>query len=92
MSDLVDATAIEEIVGAKRHPTRHQGRAVSCEETVYVLHSQECLNSGIDLVRCPFSLALDNGIDLDEWQEDMPVTLAIVGAFNRTRLVPEPSS
>ena len=59
MSKLVPASKIEGIVGARRHPTNHQGRAVSAEQTVYVLHSKECLDSGIDLRRCPFSVAMD---------------------------------
>lgn len=62
MTDLVPAADIERIVGAKRHPTKHIARAVNAETTVYILHSRECLGSGIDLRECEFSLALDNGI------------------------------
>jgi hypothetical protein len=52
---------------------------VSAEETVYVLHSQECKDSGIDLRDCEFSIALDRGIPLDRWEhhQDMPVVLSI---------------
>jgi hypothetical protein len=32
------------------------------EQTVYILHSRECLTSGIDLRDCRFSLALDRQI------------------------------
>ena len=81
MSELVPPTEIEGIVGARRHPTDHIGRAVSSEQTVYILHSKECVDSGIDLRRCPFSIALDRGIDLDgAWngREDEPVTLGII--------------
>jgi len=84
MSDLVPADRIEAIVGAVRHPTDHIGRAVSAEETVYILHSQECRDSGVDLRECPYSLALDFGIDLGGWVEDAPVRLAFVD----DRLVP----
>lgn len=79
MSDLVPPEVIESIVGTKRHATRHIGRAVSEEETVYVLHSQECKDSGIDLRDCPFSFALDEGIDLDIWDgyQDRAVGLRI---------------
>lgn len=86
MSDLVPATDIEQIVGAPRHTTMHIGRAVSSEETVYILHSQECRDSGIDLRECPLSIALDLGIELPSWTgyEDRPVALGVI----HERLVP----
>ena len=70
MTDLVDPDEIERIVGARRHPIHHLARAVSSEQTVYILHSQRCKDSGIDLRACDFSLALDNGIREHEWVED----------------------
>ena len=86
MSDIVPAEDIEWIVGHARHATRHIGRAVSAEQMVYVLHSHECKNSGIDLRDCRFSLALDAGIRDTEWDgfEDRAVALAII----HDRLVP----
>ena len=86
MSDLVDPTEIEQIVGAKRHPLRHIGRAVSEEETVYILHSGRCKASGNDLRGCPYSRALDMGIALDVWDEweDRPVVLGL----DRPGLIP----
>ncbi len=41
------ADQIEQIVGIRRHSQAHFGRAVSAERTVYILHSQRCLDSGI---------------------------------------------
>jgi hypothetical protein len=86
MTNLVPADQIEQIVGARRHAHQHLGRAVSAEETVYVLHSEKCRDSGIDLRECEWSLALDRGIDLAEWAgyEDRAVVLA----FRRQRLFP----
>ena len=86
MSDLVSPDEIERIVGAERHATMHIGRAISSEQTVYILHSQQCKDSGIDLRDCDLSLALDNGIDLAQWggYEDRPVALGII----HDRLVP----
>lgn len=80
VADLVDPDEIEQIVGARRHPHQHLGRAVSAEQTVYVLHSQRCKDSGIDLRECEWSWALDNGIDLADWKgyEDRAVVLAII--------------
>jgi hypothetical protein len=78
MSDLVAADRIEKIVGASRHPTDHIGRAVSSERTVYILHSHECRDSGIDLRECRYSLALDRGIGLSEWKEDAATRLEII--------------
>ena len=79
MSRLEAADKIENIVGALRHPTQHVARAVSAEQRVYVLHSEQCISSGIDLRKCAYSLALDEGIDLGEWEgsEDQPVVIAI---------------
>jgi hypothetical protein len=90
MTDLVPAENIERIVGTLRHPTLHYGHASSSEQTVYILHSQECLDSGIDLRDCAFSVALDEGIDVGyngaPWTdfEDVPVPLTIW----RGRLIP----
>lgn len=68
MTDLVDPEEIERIVGVQRHPTLHYARAVQVMDRVYILHSQECRDSGIDLRDCPYSRALDNGItDRQPW-------------------------
>lgn len=91
MSRLEAADKIEGIVGAKRHPTDHLGRAVSAEQRVYVLHSAECLASGIDLRECEYSLALDRGIEhaipWSGWRrvQDRPVRVQVFRSF----LVPE---
>lgn len=86
MSEIVPADRIEQIVGARRHEHQHLGRADSTAETVYVLHSQRCKDSGIDLRDCEFSQALDRGIDPFMWENrmDRPVVLAIF----RERLFP----
>ncbi|MGB2791312.1 MAG: hypothetical protein WBC29_02050 [Candidatus Moraniibacteriota bacterium] len=80
MTELVDPTEIELIVGAPRHPDQHIGRAVSDEETVYILHSQRCKDSTEDLRLCPYSKALDQGIDVEDWAGyvDRPVFLVIL--------------
>lgn len=91
MTQRVPADRIEEIVGAKRHATDHYGRAISAEQTVYILHSQACKDSTPDLRDCPFSLALDQGIERTYpwtgWQrvQDQPVRLEI----SRGYLMPE---
>jgi hypothetical protein len=77
MSKKVDSDKIEDIVGAKRHARAHWARAVSEEQTVYVLHSYRCLEDNEDLRDCEYSLALDNGIDVDAWPEDTPVVVKI---------------
>lgn len=86
MSDLVAPEEIERIVGAERHATMHIGRADSATQTVYILHSQECKGSGVDLRDCHLSVALDRGIEQPSWDgyEDRPVALGII----RDRLVP----
>jgi len=87
VSDLVPPEDIERIVGIPRHPWRHYARAVSADQTVYILHilhSHECRDSTPDLRDCPFSLALDRGIDVPRWPKDEPVYVRIVDG----RLVP----
>lgn len=79
MVKLVDSDKIEAIVGVKRHPTQHWARAVSEEEKIYILHSRDCLDSGRDLTQCPYSLALDRGIDADDWTLGSPVQVIIAG-------------
>ena len=91
MSDLVPADRIETIVGARRHLIDHIGRAVSAEDTVYILHSHACKDSGIDLRDCAFSLALDDGIDPDEWEQDVATALAITDDGRLVPCDPDPS-
>lgn len=83
-------TIIEDIVGIKRHPTRHYARAISDRRKVYILHSQTCIINSRDLRYCPFSLALDLGIDdvFDQWRDvqDRPVIVGIQNGY----LVPDP--
>lgn len=86
MSDLVSPAIIEGIVGVKRHATEHWGRAVSDSQTVYILHSLACKDSGIDLRRCDYSVALDDGIEPSRWVEDAPVRLRIEDG----ELLPDP--
>lgn len=87
MSDRVPADQIEQIVGIERHPTRHYARAASAEQTVYILHSEECRRTYDDLRNCPWSVALDRGIDEYDWsdREDRPVLVRVRDG----RLVPD---
>lgn len=85
MSDLVPTEEIELKVGATRHPALHIARAVSAEQKVYILHSRECLEGGIDLRECPFSLALDNGIESEDWVEDCALYVVVEDGFLRPR-------
>lgn len=78
MSRLEPSDRIEDIVGMSRHPDQHIARAVSAEQRVYILHSHECVDSGRDLRLCPYSLALDRGIDPEWWTEDEPLFVHVV--------------
>ncbi len=76
------ADDIEQIVGAPRARNLHLGRAVSEDQRVYILHSQQCIDSGRDVRECTFSRAMDNGIDVDYWWlgcEDIAVVLGVRG-------------
>ena len=80
----VPADQIESVVGVARHPKMHFGRAVSAEQKVYILHSQECRdhrdNLRDDLRECGFSIALERGIDMESWagHEDVAVALGVL--------------
>ena len=88
MSQLVPAEEIEGIVGVTRHATQHWGRAVSAEQTVYILHSQECLDDPEwGLQDCPYSRALDQGIDTADWDLDEPVPVIIRNGSHQDWLV-----
>lgn len=87
MTQHVPADQIERIVGRTRPVQDHYARAVSAEQTVYILHSRECLASFADLRDCPWSLALDRGIDISEWVEDAPLAVRVRDG----RLVPSPA-
>lgn len=82
MTKLVDPSRIESIVGVSRRQIDHVARCVSSEKQVYILHSQRCLNTGRDLRECPFSRALDTGLD-PAWKDhlDRPVCVAIKDGF-----------
>jgi hypothetical protein len=88
MSERVDSTKIEAIVGVERHSVNHIARADSDEEMVYILHSQRCLDQEaaglLDLRDCSYSLALDEGIDPGDWVFDTPVRVMV----SYGRLVP----
>lgn len=88
MTELVPFDRIEQIVGATRHATLHFGRAVSVEERFYILHSEECLDTRINLLDCPFSVALSfYGVNPDEFAGDTAVVLE-VGDGGHLREVP----
>ena len=84
MTNLVDPSHIERIVGARRRLSTHVGRLVTAEDTVYILHSTDCLTEHPDLRDCPYSRALDLSLG-EHWRapdlwaacRDEPVTLAI---------------
>lgn len=77
MSDLVPADEIEAIVGVSRHQSQHYARLVSAEQKVYVLHSRGCLDDEVDLRDCPYSLAIDTGINVGHWVEDVPIRVTV---------------
>ena len=88
MTDLVKSEDIEAYVGVKRNSQDvHYGRAVSATGHWFILHSQKCIDSGIDLRDCEYSLALDRKVNLEAWLDrlDMPVVLRIWNG----RLIPD---
>lgn len=81
--ELVDPATIEEIVGVQRDVHNHWGRAVSKDQTVYILHSKSCVDSGKDLRYCYYSKALAEGIRIQDWSAalDRPVKIGLEGGL-----------
>jgi hypothetical protein len=78
VSELADPKRIESIVGVKRASV-HVARIVTTEERLYILHTHACVAKRPDLRECPFSLALDKGIDPEVWigHYDVPICITI---------------
>lgn len=78
MSELADPKRIEAVVGVKRASV-HVARIVTTEERLYILHSHACVVQRRDLRECPYSLALDKGIDPEVWvgHHDVPICITI---------------
>lgn len=81
MSKRVRASTAIRKVGAPRHPFLHLGRAISAEQTVYILHPTSCLAVHSDLRTCPYSRALDRGINVLDWTEDQTVVLDLADGW-----------
>lgn len=81
MTDLVDPTQIESIVGTHRRDFDHVANMVTGDEKVYILHSKMCVTLRPDLRECPFSRALDRGVIESAWDgfKDMPVVVGFIG-------------
>lgn len=81
MTERLSADYAEEIVGMKRSPTYHYGRASM--GTMYLLHSGRCVND--DTVEtCVYNRALAAGADDESFLSEFPVRLAV----NEGRLRP----
>lgn len=86
MTDLVPNA--EAVVGVPRHETDHYARAVTSEQTVYILHSRECLGIFDDLRDCPFSKALDRGIRNEDWRRHEDQAVRVWVSASTLRLIP----
>jgi len=83
MTELVDPSKIEELVGVNRHAEWHYVRAVDDEQIVYILHSQECVDSTPDLRDCPYSQALDHGLPAGwDFYLDRPVRAVLEPSYS----------
>lgn len=87
MSELVDPTQVATIFGIERHETDHYGHAITDTEEVFILHSAECRATTPDLRDCPYSVALDRGIEhplpWTGWRRvlDTPIRLEIAHGY-----------
>lgn len=64
-------------VGAERSQVLHWGRGSEKDQTFYILHSIDCIESGIDLTTCPYSVALDNTDTISVFEPDFIYLLEI---------------
>lgn len=83
----IDPGDIERIVGAPRASRVHIGHAITAESMLYVMHSQECLDSGIVHTDCIYAQALDREINPEAWIgfANQPVVLRVWDG----RLIPD---
>jgi hypothetical protein len=77
VTTLVDPSEIERIVGRKRSNLLHYARLISEDGMFYIMHSLQCVEFEKDLRECPYSLALDEGVDPEVWRGwiDKPAVL-----------------
>lgn len=87
MVSVVPADEIETIVGTRRKAQQHIARASSQDEQIYVLHSALCVKRR-EITECAYTQALDNGINMEVWEDhqDEPVEVMV----SNGRLVPVP--
>ena len=95
MTEHVDPTEIERIVGAPRHENLHLGwvdlnghdpDSHLIQAQVFILHSAACKSYRKDLRECPFSIALDRGAG--EWDPDLFERTVVLGIDEYGRLIP----
>jgi len=63
--------------GVNRHTNVHVAIALSEDQTVYVLHSKKCLERTGGRFDCEFTDALQWGIEVDDWVEDVPLVCVV---------------
>ena len=80
MTQLVDPSDIEAIVGRERDQSEHWGRSRPSDMSFYIMHSFDCLDSVIDLRDCEYSRGLDKSLDNDLWSAGVrgPVQLEVI--------------
>lgn len=59
MTEIEPGLALEKKFGVRRRLTVHLGLVDTREQRFYILHSKDCIDSGIDLRECEYSLSLD---------------------------------
>lgn len=72
----VDPQAIVKIFGRERDISMHLGRIELANGQLAIMHSQLCIDSGRDLLECPFTLAIPDFIP-EEWPETEPFSLRL---------------
>lgn len=94
MVELVDPEIIETIVGAPRQQSIHLGKAVTENQMFYILHSVECVESGVDLRECRYSQTLAQyGVDIFTWSMYLDRTVLLgIDAHGLVPLTPPPLS
>ena len=86
MAEVVDASEIEHIVGAKRG-VLHKSRAYDSTGQVFILHSHGCLALG-DLLACPYTKAMEQGIDIATWRLRGWMEVPVIVGIHEGTLIP----
>lgn len=90
MTECVTWEQMQEVFGIPRLDHVHVAKAVSDEQVLYILHSQDCLDRTEDLRTCPYAEAQNQGVDEAAWEPYLDKIVVVALMQNWTGPRPSP--